>query len=139
MKAGAGGDDGGVGVLVAVVKSRMVVLVVRPAKRGACSHGRGVNGGGEVAEVGERHERCHGNAVVDPGQGGLIHGVIHVSKYQVSLSAGDWASYAQAVSEQSAVKPFFGPGRDLVFIGFFLYLQNSSHLVSSAVAVTFLV
>ena len=139
MKAGAGGDDGGVGVLVAVVKSRMVVLVVRPAKRGACSHGRGVNGGGEVAEVGERHERCHGNAVVDPGQGGLIHGVIHVSKYQVSLSAGDWASYAQAVSEQSAVKPFFGPGRHLVFIGFFLYLQNSSHLVSSAVAVTFLV
>ena len=136
MKAGAGGDDGGVGVLVAVVKSRMVVLVVRPAKRGACSHGRGVNGGGEVAEVGERHERCHGNAVVDPGQGGLIHGVIHVSKYQVSLSAGDWASYAQAVSEQRTVKPFFGPG--LVFIGFFLYLQNSSHLVFSVVVVTFL-
>ena len=126
----------GAGVLVAVVKSRMVVLVVRPAKRGACSHGRGVNGGGEVAEVGERHERCHGNAVVDPGQGGLIHGVIHVSKYQVSLSAGDWASYAQAVSEQRTVKPFFGPG--LVFIGFFLYLQNSSHLVSSVVVEHFL-
>ena len=84
----------GAGVLVAVVKSRVVVLVVRPAKRGACSHGRGVNGGGEVAEVGERHERCHGNA----GRGTVSS--IHVSKYQVSLSAGDWASCAQAVSVQ---------------------------------------
>ena len=132
MKAGAGGDNGGGrGVGGSGEEQNGGVSGQTGKKRGACSHGRGVNGGGEVAEVGERHERCHGNAVVDPGQGGLIHGVIHVSKYQVSLSAGDWASYAQAVSEQRTVKPFFGPG--LVFIGFFLYLQNSSHLVSSVV------
>ena len=57
---------------VAVVKSRMVVLGKplsgQTGKEGACSHGRGVNGGGGVAAEGERHERCHGNGVVDPSE-----------------------------------------------------------------------
>ena len=64
----------GPGVSVAVVESRMVVLGKplsgQTGKEGACSHGSEVNGGRSR------------------------------SSRRVSLSAGDWASCAQAVSVQ---------------------------------------